>query len=437
MLKFYNKEEKDAIVITGVEGITDNIVKIPSVINGKSVKEIGPECFQNIKGIKSIEIPNTVVKIGKWAFGNCSDLQEMSIPDTVEVIGRNAFSYCTSLRCVHLPEELKEIGKSIFSGCSKLKDIVIPKSVTQIGWYAFVDCKSLDSIHIPDKIVEIGGAAFKGCTNLKTIHIPSKVKLIDWHAFEACKSLESIEVEDENENYSSIDGVLYDKSQQTLIYYPINKGESFEIPKKVKRIQENGFWGSINLKEIIIPESMQCIGDHAFNGSALVSIEMSDKVKIGQWAFSGSKDLEKVTITGDGKNGLNGLEPLRKGILNNKLQYFSGSSFAFDFLLSVDQKGQLALMYCKGQVKYNTISQKTYENYISSHIDDIILELIHEDSLEGLHYLARTNKIDPHKIDVFIEEANTSRSIKVLAFLMEYKNENVYNQDIDDPLSLD
>ena len=437
MLRFHYKEKKEAIVITGIEGITDNIVKIPSEINGKPVREIGPESFQNIKGIKVIEIPNTVVKIGKWAFSNCSDLQEMNIPDTVEEIDRNAFSYCTSLRFVHLPCNLKEIGKSIFSGCSKLKDIIIPESVIHIGWYAFVDCKNLDSIHIPDKIVEIGGAAFKGCTTLKRIHIPSRVKVIDWHAFEACNSLESIEVEGENENYSSIDGVLYDKAQETLIYYPINKGEFFEIPKKVKRIQENGFWGSINLKEIIIPESVQYIGAHTFNGSALVSIEMSDKVKIGQWAFSGCKNLAKVTLIVDGKNSLKGLEPLRKGILNNKLQYFSGSDFAFDFLLSVEQKGQLALLYCKGQGEYKGMPQKTYENYISSHINHIILELIHEDSLEGLHYLARTNRIDPHKIDVFIEEANTYKSIKVLAFLMEYKNANIHNEDIDDPLSLD
>ena len=308
MLRFHYKEKKEAIVITGIEGITDNIVKIPSEINGKPVREIGPESFQNIKGIKVIEIPNTVVKIGKWAFSNCSDLQEMNIPDTVEEIDRNAFSYCTSLRFVHLPCNLKEIGKSIFSGCSKLKDIIIPESVIHIGWYAFVDCKNLDSIHIPDKIVEIGGAAFKGCTTLKRIHIPSRVKVIDWHAFEACNSLESIEVEGENENYSSIDGVLYDKAQETLIYYPINKGEFFEIPKKVKRIQENGFWGSINLKEIIIPESVQYIGAHTFNGSALVSIEMSDKVKIGQWAFSGCKNLAKVTLIGDGKN--RGCRPL-------------------------------------------------------------------------------------------------------------------------------
>lgn len=437
MLKFQYQEVEDGLMITGVEDVTDNSIKIPSEINGKAVREIGPESFQNMKSIKVIEIPSSVTKIGKWAFSNCSDLQEIKIADTVEEIASNAFSYCTSLKCVYLPHALREIGKSVFSGCSKLKDIFMPESLTQIRWYAFLNCKNLESIHIPSKVEEIGGAAFKGCTSLKRICIPSRVKLIDWHAFEDCVHLEAIDVEGENENYSSIDGVLYDKSQETLLYYPINKGESFEVDQKVKRIQENAFWASIYLKEIIIPESVQYIGDHAFNGSALTSIEIADTVSIGQWAFASCKDITKVIIRGEGKKDLNGLEALRKGILNNKLQYFSASSSAFDFLLSPNQKEQLALLYCENQEGYDIISQRNYENYILSHIEHIIVTLINEDSIEGLYYLSSVNKINPHNIDFLIEEANKSNSIKVLAFLMDYKNENILIQDVDDLLSLD
>ncbi len=436
-MKFYYREEKDTVVITGVEDIGEDIIKIPSEINNKSVRKIGPKSFQNIKGISTIEIPSTVIEIGKWAFSNCGDLQKIVIPDTVEEIGPNAFSYCTSLQSVHLPKQVKAISKSTFSGCNKLKDITIPESVTVIGWYAFVDCKSLESIHISCNVEEIGGAAFKGCTSLKRAYIPHSVNLIHWHVFEGCSSLESIEVKDENKNYLSVDGVLYDKSQEVLICYPVNKGETFHIPKKVKKIQENSFWGSRSLKHIFISNSVQYIGDHAFNGSSLVSIEIPDKIKIGQWAFGGCKDLVKVSITGDGKDNLEGLEPLKKSILNNKLQYFFGSKSAFDFLLRSEQKHELALLYCKNQEGYDALSQNTYDDYITTHIETIVLELIHEDSLEGLNYLARTNRVDSHKIDFFIEEANRSKSIKVLAFLMEYKNENIQSEDFNDPLSLD
>ena len=51
-----------------------------------------------------------------------------------------------------------------------------------------------------------------------------------------CTSLTAITVDAANPAYSSVDGVLFDKSQTTLLQYPDGKAGAYTIPDSVTSI---------------------------------------------------------------------------------------------------------------------------------------------------------------------------------------------------------
>ena len=59
--------------------------------------------------------------------------------------------------------------------------------------------------------------AFLGCTSLKSVKLSTGVAKIDKNAFGSCSALQEIQVAKDNPNFSSLNGVLYSKKQDTLV----------------------------------------------------------------------------------------------------------------------------------------------------------------------------------------------------------------------------
>ncbi|MDR3705342.1 MAG: leucine-rich repeat domain-containing protein [Paludibacteraceae bacterium] len=216
-------------------------------------------------------ISYSVTSIGIEAFKECSGLTSITIPSSVTSIGTLAFAY-SGLTSITIPSSVTSIGNYAFEGCSGLTSIIIPSSVTSIGDYAFEICKDLTSITISSSVTSIGYGVFFDCTGLIT-------------------------VDASNPNYSSIDGVLFNKAQTTLIQCPISKTGSYIIPSSVDSIGDYAFAYS-GLTSITIPSSVTSIGTFAFeNCSGLTSIIIPSSVtSIGDYAFAVCKDLTSITI---------------------------------------------------------------------------------------------------------------------------------------------
>ncbi|MGO5078135.1 leucine-rich repeat protein [Oscillospiraceae bacterium LCP25S3_E3] len=208
--------------------------------------------YPNAKG-SSYVIPNSVWNIREGAFKGCTGLTNIVIPDSVEYIGGKQGGLYFA---------------GAFEGCTGLKSVTIPGSVTEIGSYTFSNCTSLTSVTISNGVAEIGYSAFEGCTSLKSVTIPSTVTEIGYfdRAFNGCTSLKSITVDKSNKNYTSVDGILFNKNKTAILIYPSAKdSSSYVIPSSVTKIDNYAFYGCTSLKSVTIPSSVTEIGDYAFN----------------------------------------------------------------------------------------------------------------------------------------------------------------------------
>ena len=286
----------DGNVITPIDGTVfgANIVS-NSYENGKGVivfdgniSQIGSlttsssQAFFDCSTLNSIEMPQSVTAIGNYAFGSTS-ITDIKIPNGVTTIGEFAFRNCTSLVNVILPISVTSLAENSFYFCESLETITMP-NITSIGNQAFYGCYALKNISIPNSLLTIGRAAFQDCNSLISVTIPRSVVSIGNSAFQACKKMESIVVEDDNSEYSSFDGVLYNKNKDLLITCP-NAKTSIAFANETETIGANAFSGS-SLTEIDIPNGIKTIGDYAFMESALSQITIPASVEtIGNMSF--------------------------------------------------------------------------------------------------------------------------------------------------------
>jgi len=242
-----------------------NCSGLTSISFASSVTAIGYWAFYHCFNLRSITIPNSVTSIGNSAFSSCYNLMSITISNAITSIGNDVFGGCSSLTSITIPNSVTSIGKNAFYHCDGLTTITIPNSVTSIGSWAFAWCKGLTSVSVPNSVTSIGEYAFYNSESLTAISIPSSVTFIDNMAFADCSKLSSITVDSYNPNYSSYDGVLFNKALTSLIQYPAGKSNtSYNIPSKVTSIGANAFDHVSALLTITIPNPVSSIGTEAF-----------------------------------------------------------------------------------------------------------------------------------------------------------------------------
>ena len=291
----FNKDKSE--ILCYPSGKTNSSYNIPN-----SVKKIGKKAFINCKNLTSITIPDSVVDMDELSFYGCSSLTSIDLPKNLTSIGRGAFYNCEKLTNVKLSDNVTSIGKEAFYNCVNLTNINLPNKLVSIEDYAFRGCEKLNNILIPSSVTSIGEWSFASCLSLEDIFIPKNVNEIRDGAFYNCKNLKEINVDDSNKNYSSVDGVLFNKDKTQLIQYPIKKeGVCYNIPEGVTSIKVVAFTQCNNLTTITIPNSVTSIENCAFYGcSNLTRVAIPSGVtNIDGSAFKYCKSLEKVLCLGN------------------------------------------------------------------------------------------------------------------------------------------
>lgn len=318
------------------------------------------------KSVDTYEFPSGVTRIAAGAFFGSTISGDLVIPGRITSVGDFAFSKCDSLRSVTFTEGLSDVtvgmyafsdsgisnitfgegsrvctlGEGAFYGCDKIgydsryqpemRNITIPATMTAIGDKAFSGCgEFILTIESGDKLLTLGNAVFENC-ELESLTLPKNVMAgVDFFNGLAVRE---INVDPANDNFMSIDGVLFTKkagsdsvAPETLLIYPsIKSDEYYTIPDGVTAIAAGAFADNHTLLEVTVPASVTLIGDRAFaysylntvnfveggtealtvgaeafRNSGIVRIAFPERAKtLGQYALANTSKLSELTLGG-------------------------------------------------------------------------------------------------------------------------------------------
>ena len=243
--------DADGVLVAYTGGATD--IRIP-----EGVTEISSNAFTNAQ-LTSVWIPASVRTIDDSAFAGQPLTQvtfqdDEAHPSQLETIGERAFSY-TPLESVSLPRSLKTAGLETFSDMAKLRSVSVGPNVQADGLFA---------------------------------------------AFARTPLLESIEVDAANQNYQSLDGVLYTKDLTHLATYPQakNSGGSYTVAEETAFIDEGAF-ASAQITSVTLPSHLRNVGKGAFVGARITSLTLPDAFEsMDDTAFWYMSKLERVDLGG-------------------------------------------------------------------------------------------------------------------------------------------
>lgn len=331
--------------ITGYTG-SDGDITIPDTIDGKTVTEIGNGsfCEHGTYVLCSVIMPDTIIGIGVLSFENCIKMES-----------------------IKLSNRLINIGEQAFSNCYSLKNIIIPNSVTNIGDDAFNGCNCIYSLTLPSELKSIGEGALRDCSGLTEIYI-----------------------NENNSNYKSVDGVLFNKEGTTIIQYPAgNQRTDYTVPNGVEAIGVHAFERCDNLKTVVLPDGLTRILNYAFNFcTGLSSVNIPYGVtSLGYESFCLCTELESITIPDSvvkiGEEAFDQCHKLANVVLNENLKSIGDNAFngcrdlgSIKIPSSVTSIGDAAFANCyylleinveKGNLYYKSIDGVLF-NYSGTHL---------------------------------------------------------------------
>ena len=331
----YSTNDDGTITITGYTG-TATAVVVPSSVGGRPVTALEASCFGHNAILTQVTIPSTVTDITRSAFYGCGKLTNITVdalnptyssldgvlfnktadtliscplgrrggylvPGSVNSVGAMAFYACTGLTKIAIGNSVTHIGYSAFRSCTGLASVTFGDSVTTIGAFAFAGCVGLTNVAIGESVADVGSQAFGGCRGLTRVTIPNSVTSFGSTVFLGCTGLTNITVDALNPTYSSLDGVLFNKTADTLIGFPRGRRGGYIVPDSVTNIGEYAFFDCAGLTNVTMGSRVAEIGYAAFSGcTGLTSVVLGSGVTdIGDWAFYGCTRLTSVYFEGD------------------------------------------------------------------------------------------------------------------------------------------
>lgn len=228
-----------------------------------------------------LSVPDGVTELREDGIG-ADGVEVLILPDGVSLLNTQSLKSCEKLRKIIFGSPENLILRTGSSGVlPALEEIVF-------GEIKRLSC-SLD--------------AFEN-SKLGIVTLPDSLETIFNHSNYA----EGYAVSEDNRNFSVRDGVLYNKSGDTLVSYPARRqGDSFIVPDGVKEIGKYSFFGA-QLLSVAFPDGVREVGQNAFYDNQTIE-EISfgkcpEGLTIGFSAFFNNAALHIFEIGETGGNGV-------------------------------------------------------------------------------------------------------------------------------------
>lgn len=275
---------------------------LSAVTFSEGLRRIGRWAFIGTS-IECLEIPASVTEIDEQAFISCDSLKVIKVkkgnkvydsrkgcnaiiesatgrlfrgsegttivPDGVKVISSCAF-YGSKIKKIKLPSSLEAIERGAFMCCKELKKLVIPGSVRKIHYEILMD-SGVEELVVENGVENIPQSAFYGCQKLRYVSLPESLKEFGRYGavFVDCPELVRVDVDKDNECYYSNGQVLVDKRTKTIIDgWGTEICNAADFPKELlpTRIGNGAFRKHSLLRYVILPATIESVGDGAFSG---------------------------------------------------------------------------------------------------------------------------------------------------------------------------
>lgn len=168
--------------------------------------------------------------------------------------------------------DLSEANIVAFSGVRKLNAFNVPDPENAIPFAAFAD-KTLNSIIIPNTADSLNKGVFQNFSG-------------------------NINVNEKNDHFSSLDGILFNKTQTILLKCPVSKSGVYTVPSTVTHLGREAFLNCKYLTQVLLPTKLTRIDDSAFRGCKNLTQVLLPKLLtyIGPYAFGECIGLKSFTV---------------------------------------------------------------------------------------------------------------------------------------------
>ncbi len=307
-------------------------------------------------------------------------------------------------------EYITQGDNAIITGCTSAENGVI-NVPSVIDGYTVIGITDLSyasgyatELIIPDSVTMISHDLFYGCNNLKKITLGNGIAEISNDLFSDCINLEEFVLSEDNPNYASVDGVIYDKDVTRIVTFPYGKTGEYVVPDTVTDVSlvfdnlsaykvvinfgnsntdytvVEGVYYSKDMKTVYkcvtdetgtytMPDTVEEIKTAAFSGCNYSEIIISENVTdIVYSAFSHSMELEKVVLpenlTSIGTCAFESCNNLTDIELPSNLEYIGESAFALSGVKNVTIPASVDLIDYNAY-RYSQLSSITFEEGVS------------------------------------------------------------------------
>ena len=301
---FYNCDSLNSITLNKqLAEVAENAFAECDNVYEVTVDNTAPAIISVASGfasLKKISFGPSVTEIPDNLLSGKSKLEEISLGENVSKIGNSAFS-ATALRSFTFPAKVSTIGEKLFESCDKLKKVTFNSALTALPAGTFRHCQALDSIGLPASVKSIGSYAFDGCDSIRKIHLNAQLTEIAAYAFYNAgdKKLKSITIPAGVKNIGE------------YAFAECDTLSSITLGAGTDSIAQYAFQNCRNLKAITLPANTRVLGGNLFEGTAITSLVLPDKVaSLKKETFNGlSAQLTSVTIG-------NGIKQLPQGVFS-------------------------------------------------------------------------------------------------------------------------